>query len=160
MSAESAVISLKSPKPYQAILMGGLIVGVLDISSAFILSALRGGTPVRVLQGIASGLIGADAFNEGLLAATLGLALHFLVAFVATTVFYLLSRKLAFMIEQPLVSGPLFGIAVCLFMYMVVLPLTFHRSYFTSFSTVITPVLVHIFCVGLPMALVIRHYSK
>ena len=160
MSAESAVMSFGRPKPTQAIMLGGLIVGVLDISSAFVLSALRGGTPVRVLQGIASGLIGADAFNQGMLAAALGLGLHFLVAFVATTIFYFLSRKLTFMVEQPLVSGPLYGIAVCLFMYMIVLPLTFHRSYFTSFSTVITPILVHIFCVGLPMALVVRHYSK
>jgi hypothetical protein len=160
MSAEAAAVSPGNPRAYQAILVAGLTVGVLDISSAFILSGLRGGTPARVLRGIASGVLGASAMDGGLPAAALGLALHFLVAFVATTIFYFASRKLKFMVQQPLVSGPLYGIAVCLFMYMVVLPLTFHRSYFTSFSTVLTPVLIHIFCVGLPMALVIRQFSK
>jgi hypothetical protein len=160
MSAESAVISLGKPKAYQAILFAGLTVGVLDISSAFINSGLRGTGPIRVLQGIASGLLGADAYNDGVPAAALGLGLHFLVAFVATTIYYFASRKLTFMVQQPIISGALYGVAVYMFMYLVVLPLTFHRSFVTSFSTVLTAVLIHIFCVGLPMALVIRQFSK
>jgi len=160
MSAESAAISLEKPKAYQAILYAGLTVGVLDISSAFINSGLRGTGPIRVLQGIASGLLGADSYNDGIPAAALGLGLHFLVAFVATTIYYFASRKLTFMVQQPIISGALYGVAVYMFMYLVVLPLTFHRRFVTSFSTVLTAVLIHIFCVGLPMALVIRQFSK
>jgi len=35
-----------------------------------------------------------------------------------------------------------------------VLPLTFKRSFLTPLSAMITAVLIHIFCVGLPISLV------
>lgn len=47
----------------QAILWGGLIAGALDITAACITSSLRGVTPVRVLQSVASGVLGAAAFK-------------------------------------------------------------------------------------------------
>jgi hypothetical protein len=40
--------------------------------------------------------------------AVLGLALHFLIAFSAATVFYVASRKIAFMTLQPVLSGVLY----------------------------------------------------
>src|SRR5438046_5920723 len=42
-----------------AIVTGGLIVGILDITSAFITWWCRGVGPVRGLQGIAAGLLGS-----------------------------------------------------------------------------------------------------
>jgi len=61
MSTTSAALSLEKPKAYRAILWGGLIAGTLDILAAFINSGLRGVSPTRVLQSIASGLLGADS---------------------------------------------------------------------------------------------------
>jgi len=46
----------KKSKALQAILFGGLIAGTLDLTSAFIVTGLRGGSHVRMLQSIASGL--------------------------------------------------------------------------------------------------------
>jgi hypothetical protein len=112
-----------------------------------------------MLQGIASGVLGASAFDGGFWTAAVGLALHFLIAYTATVIFYLASRKLKFMVQQPVLSGVLYGILVYLFMYMVVVPLTFHRPYVFLLSAFITSVLIHIFFVGLPISLVIRRYS-
>jgi hypothetical protein len=159
MSAASVAPSTEKANPYRAILWGGLIAGALDITAAFINSAIHGSTPARVLQGIAGGLLGAKSFQYGLASAALGLALHFLVAYVATTVFYVASRKLTFLVRRPFLSGPLYGIAVYLFMYLVVLPLTFSRSFVTQFSAVLTGLLIHIVCVGLPIALTVRRFS-
>ena len=70
---------------FQPIFWGGLIAGTLDICAAFLTAWLRAGvTPVRVLHFVASGLIGAAAFNGGARTAILGLALHFLIATGAT----------------------------------------------------------------------------
>lgn len=57
---------------FQPIFWGGLIAGTLDIVAACVLAWLRGGTsPVRVLQFIASGLLGAASFQDALLVCSL-----------------------------------------------------------------------------------------
>jgi hypothetical protein len=89
------------------ILWGGFSAGVLDISAAFI----RWGKPVRLLQGIASGLLGPRAFQGGKGTAALGLALHFFIAFSAAAVYYAASRRLAFLRQRALVWGMFYGVA-------------------------------------------------
>src|SRR5215211_2844568 len=109
----------------QPIFWGGLIAGTLDICAAFLYAWLRAGVgPIRVLHSVASGLLGAAAFQGGGKTAVLGLALHFLIATVATTVFYFASRRLLFLVERPVMSGLLYGVAVYLVMNFVVLPLS------------------------------------
>ena len=49
----------------RAILWGGLICGVLDISSAVIISIANGGSPVRMLQGIAGASARPGVLREG-----------------------------------------------------------------------------------------------
>jgi hypothetical protein len=159
METTSAVFSTDRPKSYKAILWGGLVAGTMDITAACIHSAARGGrSPIGVLQSVASGLLGAKSYEGGLATAALGLALHFFIAYTATTVFYLASRKLTFLVQQPFIFGPLYGIAVYLFMYFVVLPLVF-TTVSRAFTQVLIGVLIHMFCIGLPIALVTRRFS-
>lgn len=146
---------------FQPIFWGGLIAGTLDICAAFLTAWLRAGIgPIRLLQFVASGLIGAAAFEGGIKTALLGLALHFLIATVATAVFYFASRKLLFLVERPVNFGLLYGVAVYLFMNFVVLPLSnIARRPFT-FSGFIIGLLTIMFCVGLPIGLVVRRFSR
>jgi hypothetical protein len=44
-------------------------------------------------------------------------------------------------------------------MYMVVIPVTFSRKFSAPVSAIITAVLIHIFCVGLPIALMVKRFS-
>jgi len=147
----------------KAILLGGLTAGVLDIAAASVSTWLRTGRgAVSTLQSVAGGLYGAETFNGGYRTAALGLAIHFFIAATAAAVYYLASRKLKFMVDRAVLSGVLYGIAVWLFMYMVVLPLSAWKTSVSSFtfSSVLTGVLIHIFCVGLPIALIVRRFSK
>lgn len=161
MSAESAALSMERARPSQAILWGGLIAGILDISAACIHSAaVAGRSPMWVLQFVASGLLGAESYNGGLRTAAVGLALHFLIAFVACTVFYAASRKFTILVRRAVVCGLAYGIAVYAFMYLVVQPLTFHTSFFNrKVSAVLIGLGIHMLCVGLPIALVVRRFS-
>jgi uncharacterized membrane protein YagU involved in acid resistance len=143
-----------------AIFWGGLLCGILDITAAFINAGLRGASPVRVLQSIASGLLGADSYKGGLVTAALGAVLHFLIAFTAATVYFVASRKVDFLVQQAVVSGLLYGIAVYFFMYYIVLPLSAVRKVPFSFTALITGLTIHMLCVGLPLALAVRRYSK
>ena len=97
----------KSASP--AILWGGLIAGVLDIIDAFAFYALRGGSPVRLLQAIAAGLLGPQAFKGSSAVAALGAVLHFSIALSAAAVYYIASRKIILLTRRPYLSGLLYG---------------------------------------------------
>ncbi|MDQ3012776.1 MAG: hypothetical protein M3X11_18970, partial [Acidobacteriota bacterium] len=144
-----------------AILWGGLIAGVLDILAAFVTNAPRGVTPMRLLHAVASGVLGRDASTGGITTAILGLALHFVIAFGAAAVYYAVSRKLTILVRQPIICGLLFGIAVYWFMNLIVLPLSaFPYKISYQLSAVATGLMVHMLCVGLPIALAVRRYTK
>lgn len=144
---------------FGAIVAAGMLCGVLDITAAFVTWMPQGVSPVIILKGIASGMLGASAFNGGAGTAVLGLALHFLIALSAATVFYVSSRRLTWLVRRPFLSGPLYGIAVYLVMYWIVLPLSnFHKRPFSVTAATIA-VVTHIFCVGLPIALVTSQFE-
>ena len=150
---------MKTSEPFRAILTAGLVVGVLDISSAFVIWWQRGVGLQRGLQGIAAGLLGASSFDGGLVTAGLGLALHFFVAFVVVSIFYLASRKMEFLTNHPVVSGVLYGIGVYVVMYWVVLPTAFPTFRHRLWNELLA-VAIHISLIGLPCALIVRRYSQ
>lgn len=160
MSTTAATLSAADQNPIKGLLLGGLLCGILDISSAIIISLVGHRSPVRMLQGIASGLLGPRSFNGGSTTAALGLFLHFFIAFSAATVFFLASRKLAFLTRHPVISGLLYGICVYIVMYWIVVPLSAIHRHPTSLSAIPLPVLVHMFCVGLPISLGVWWYSR
>lgn len=160
MTADSAVLSEAKPNFYLAVLWGGLAVGALDITAAFINSGIRGRSPMWVLQSVASGLLGAESYKGGARTAAYGAMLHFLIAFVVCIVYVTVGIKLRLLVERPIVCGIIYGIAVYFFMYLIVLPLTFHRSFMTPLSAVITGIIIHMICVGLPISLISAWYLK
>jgi hypothetical protein len=150
---------MKRSRPLLTIVAAWLIAGILDITSAFVIAGIKGTGSIRMLQGIASGLLGKRSFEGGLLTAGLGLAIHFFIAFTAATLFYLISRKFKFLIEHAIVAGLLYGIAVYLFMYWIVIRIVFPNAH-PSLSRDVTAVLVHMFLIGLPISLIVSHCSK
>ena len=145
----------------QPILWGGLIAGTLDICAACLTAWLRRGvSPAAVLRFVASGLLGPAAFSGGAKTAVLGLVLHFLIATVATAVFYFASRKWLFLVERPIHFGLLYGVAVYLFMNFVVLPLSLVPRGPITVSGFVIGLLTIMLCVGLPIALIVRRFSR
>jgi hypothetical protein len=159
MSASASAVTTERSQAFPAIGWAGLVAGVLDISSAFILSYPKGVGPIRVLQGVAAGLVGREAINGGLATAGLGLAIHFFIAFVVATVFYAASRKLVSLTQNAVVSGLMYGVVVYGFMYWIVMPLAYPVVH-PSLSRDLTAVCVHMFLIGLPVALIVRRYSS
>jgi hypothetical protein len=155
-------VAVPSPRSraFPAIACAALTAGVLDISSAFLLSYPKGVGPIRVLQGVAAGLIGREAaVNGGLGTAGLGLAIHFFIAIVVATVFYAASRKLGFLTRHPVVWGLLYGVVIYGFMYWIVMPLAYPVVH-PSLSRDLTAVCVHMLLIGLPVALIVSRFSR
>lgn len=151
----------ENSKKYRAVLFGGLIAGTLDLTAACVSGGFNNISPTRVMQSVASGWLGAASFTGGATTATLGVLTHFIIAGVWTIIFYTASRRIRFLVNQPIASGIAYGILVYALMYFVIVPLSaapFKMS--VTVQTVITNVLIHIFCVGLPIALSVRRFAK
>src|SRR6476661_593555 len=103
----------------------------MDITSSFIIVLSRGSTIPRLLQFVASGVLGQEAFQGGTATAALGLALHFVIAFTLVAVFYLAGRKVPLSAAKPRhsITGDLIQIGI------------------------------HMFVIGLPTALLLRRFS-
>jgi hypothetical protein len=140
------------------IALTALLIGTLDIADAIIFYAIRGVAPIRILQGIASGLLGRTAFSGGARTALLGLALHFFIAATVATIYILASRSLP-LSRHPLLYGTLYGVAVYIVMNYVVLPLS-HIGLrpLPPLIPLINGVAALIFCIGIPTALIARRY--
>ena len=158
----------KSQLP-RAILWGWLICGVMDISAAFISAYVQAGrSPLQLLQGVAGALVGPTTFNYGLATAALGLAMHFSVAFTVTAIFYGLSRRFPVLLRGGGVpAGLIYGAGVYFAMFRGVLPVMIELKalYLTGYVRPPPPALglpqfiIHLFCVGLPIALAVRRFS-
>jgi hypothetical protein len=142
-----------------AILWGGLISGVLDLICATVTVVLRGYPAIVLPQAIATGLLGVKSFKGGVPTAILGVALEFLITFVATAVYYGASRKLTFLIRHAVRWGLLYGAAIYFFMNLVVVPLSAAPKFDHTLASRVSDFLVHLFFIGLPMALAVRRYS-
>jgi len=136
-----------------AVLLGGSIAGALDILFAISFAAYQRATPVRLLQTVASGLLGSAAFAGGLPVAALGLALHFAISLLWAGLFLALALRLPALTLHPLLAGVLFGALVFLAMRLLVLPLSAF-PYPVSFKPLATvlDLLSHMLLFGVPIA--------
>jgi len=155
MIGDSASRSLGKRNALPAIAAGGLIVGTLDLTQAFILFG------AKVPLVIAAGLLGRQAFQGGAGIYVLGVCLHYFIAFSATAIYYAASFRLGFLKEHPLVCGLFYGIAVELVMSYVVLPLSaLHERGPYELHDVLQGLLVHMSVVGLPISYSVRRFAK
>jgi hypothetical protein len=160
MASPSSLLP-RSSRAYRAIGWAGLLAGSLDITAAIVESGLEGKSPVHLFQGIAGGLLGMSSFQGGLATAALGAFFHFLIATTASAVFYLASRKLKFLVKHPIPSGLLYGVAVYIFMYYIVLPLSaYHvKIALPPMPELTRDITIHMLMVGLPISLMVRKYA-
>jgi hypothetical protein len=133
----------------RAILTGWLAVGTVDILDAILMTLLRGGAPFRMLQGIASGLLGTASFEGGTATMVLGLGIHYVIALAVVTTYVLASQRFDLLLREWIWCGIGYGLGVWVFMNFVVIPLSaIHRSGFTLVG-VTNQLLIHAFGVGL-----------
>lgn len=149
-----------SSQALKTIVTGGLTVGVLDCLAATVNAGLRGVTFAQVWQYVASGLLGRDSYEYGWMSVALGLLIHFFIAFSITAIFYTASLRLPVLIRKPFLSGALYGIAVYFVMGYIVSPLSRVAKGSFTLRGLLTGLFIHIVCIGLPIALITRHFRR
>lgn len=143
----------------KTIFWAGLISGILDgiaASSVFYLS--RGFNPGQVMQYIASGLYGPDAFTGGTYMICFGTVMHFMISITAAAVYYLAFPFVKLLDTRPVISGLLLGLFIWVFMNLAILPLTqTPKEPFDGLAATIS-IIWHMVLVGLPIALITKRY--
>jgi hypothetical protein len=143
----------------QAILAATLASGTLDATAASLQAAVTLKVkPQRVFQGVASGLLGPRALEPGASTAILGLALHFLIALIISTIYVVAAQRLPFLLDHPLIAGGLYGIAVYLVMFYIVLPLSRRPKRPFNLKFALTQLVIHIVIIGWSIALTARYF--
>jgi len=148
-----------SKRALRTIVTAGLVAGALDITYAFIIWGLRGVTPLRIGRSVAAGLVGVDAARAGGVGLGLfGLVLHFIMATLIAAIFYVAARNFRLLVDKAVPFGIAYGLAAYGVMNYVVMPLSAIHSTGDSGPAYIriTGVLVHMFLIGLPIAVITR----
>jgi hypothetical protein len=162
MPTSAVQIAPSHPRVLPAIFWGGLLAGLGDITQAFLVFGYFSATatPFRILQSIPRGIFGPQTFQMGWRSALLGLFLHFFIATAAAAVYYAASRFMPVLVDRAVICGLIFGELVFLFMYFVVMPLSAIGWPKFNLATYLTGPIGHTFLVGLPIALMVRRYSR
>jgi hypothetical protein len=140
----------------------GLLTAVTDgLFSSVLVVAAYGSTVTRLWQGVASTLMGPEAFNGGAATAAVGVLMHVGVAFGWSAVFLFLALRLRW-VRNLLASpyGPakvaaVYGPFIWMVMSLAVIPMLVHRPPSINFRWWVQ-FFGHMPFVGLPIALASR----
>ena len=159
LAAEAATPS--SRRYVAAILCGGALAGALDLAYAFTYHGIVSGVvPTQILQAIASGLLGREAFRSTFPAAAIGFIAHFTILIVAAAMYYAASRRLDVLRRHAYLSGMAFGVAIYCTMNFIVVPLSAAPQFKTSVPQVISDFAVHLLLLGPAIALSVRYFDR
>lgn len=144
--------------PFVSVLAAGTLAATIDIVYACSFHFFNSGVPpLRILQTIASGLLGTAAFDGGAASGALGFAAHYFILIVAAALYYAVGTRWRFLVDRAFVAGVVFGVGIWLTMNFVVLPLSAAPPFKLSWSLgSVTNALVHWFVLGPVIALTLR----
>jgi hypothetical protein len=134
MSAAAVPYSASHRDRLTCLVRAGLLTGVVDGLFSSLLSVLAyGSTASRLFQGVASVLLGPEAFSGGIRTVVLGVLMHFGVAFAWSAVFLFLILGLPWV--RALLASPygvvkvaaLYGPLIWMVMSLAVIPILVHR---------------------------------
>ena len=145
----------------RAILFAGVIAGSLDLAFAFSFHGLVSGvSPLRILQTIATGWLGMDAFKGGAAAAALGLVSHYGILIGAAALYFVALSRLRWMRGNAVLCGALFGVCIYAFMHVVVLPLSNAPPFRPSLLGTSADFAMHVLVLGPAIALTLRRFAR
>ncbi len=150
--------------PASTIFKSGLLVGTLDILSAFVdYYVASGKNPLAILNYIASGILGKGVIATGGTATMLtGLVLHYLIAFSFTVFFFWLCAHTKLLSVNWVLRGFLYGMFIWIIMNLVVVQLSLvpHGPISAmKFDKILKSALILIGMIGLPLSYIVYRYA-
>jgi len=150
--------------PAKTIFQSGLLVGTLDILSAFVdYYASTGKNPLTILNYIASGIFGKSVIATGGTGTMLaGLLLHYFIAFSFTVFFFWLCSSTKWLFVNWILRGFVYGIFIWVIMNLIVVQLSAVPHGPVSamkFNKILKSALILIGMIGLPLSYIVYRYA-
>ena len=150
-------MSSNTARSARLVVLAGVAGATCDIVYAILYYGWKGISAQRILQTVASGLLGKASYDGGWQTAALGLACHYAIVIVAAALFYAVARRWSWLRREPATAGLAYGVAIYVFMNFVVLPLSAYPFPLRfPLLTTATGLLVHMVGVGLSISLITR----
>ncbi len=144
-------------RPLLPVFLGGILAGTLDILFAIWFWAIKADVPAtRILQSVASGLLGKASYQGGVATAMLGLGLHYLIAITMSLVYFRVARHWMPLWTRPVPFGAAYGLGCYLVMNFVVVPLSSAAAGSKDPLWIGMGIAVHMLLIGVPIALFTR----
>lgn len=150
-------------RSFKTILLSGFIAGTLDMLSAILVysAILHKTSALKIMQSIASGVLGKQAYAGEITTALYGLALHYSIAFIFAIGYFFLFPRVVCMRKHKIASGVLYGICIGALMNLVVLPLVFSQRAAITWDSFLLAVTILILMIGLPVSFIThKHYTS
>jgi hypothetical protein len=142
---------------WRLVVTGGVVAGTFDIVFACVFWAIkRGVVPQRILQRVASGLLGEGSLTGGWATAALGLVCHYFIAISMAVTYYLVARRWPALWQRPLLYGAAYGLLLYGIMNYVVVPLSAAGPSSKDPLWIGMSIAVHALLIGIPCAVFAR----
>lgn len=136
-----------------------MLAGFLDITAACIQAyIMRGSTPDIVLEYIASGLVGKEAFSGGVGMQLLGLIVHFCIVSVSAVIFFLAYPKLSILHKSIWINALLIALISWAVTTRIIIPFSKIQPAPFVVSKAFIAIAILYFCVGLPISYFTKQY--
>lgn len=155
-------VPLFSKAAFKSILVASLLGGTLDLLGAFAVygSVLNHMAPLRLLQSLASVLIGGAAFKGGEVTASMGLLLHYVLVFGFAVIYFVWFPFIPFFRRRKIGGGLLYGLFIWIVTSTSALPIS-HSVIALLPSQGVTWHFISVqLLLGLPLTIVIRGYYR
>lgn len=144
----------------ETVLWAGFVAGTLDALAGIVVYWLILGRMniIQILQWIASGVFGNDAFEGGLTMALVGNIFHYGIAYFFTVLYFVVAQYWPALKKYTLVSGLLYGLIIWALMNLLILPLSNVNQ--GPFEPLVAAMAItwHMLLVGLPITKIINKY--
>lgn len=105
--------------------IGTALIGSLDLVFASSYWAIAASVPpIRILQSVATGVLGKASYEGGSKTAALGAGLHYFIIAMFVLAYYVASRWIPALAQRPVACGLAYGLLLYLLMNYLVLPLS------------------------------------
>ena len=137
-----------------------IAAGTLDLLCACIQTWIYKGSVVKLLQFIASGAFGSQAFSDNSYAVA-GFLFHYLIALIWTIVFFVLYPFLKRYINNAFIIALLYGVFVWLIMNKIVVPASQIAPRPFEFMRALIGASILIVAIGVPLTILAgQHYRR
>jgi uncharacterized membrane protein YagU involved in acid resistance len=121
-------------------LLASVAAGIPDVFAA---AALSRASPGKVLQMIASGVLGEASYTKGSASMVLGLGLQITMSFVIALIYNIAFSQVPSLRRSPLMFGALYGVAIFVVMNFMVVPISrAHPKHHWELTSVVAMLIV------------------